>query len=1085
MSVAHRYYEAYEYDSAIAVLKGFTPSSKQERIEVYNFLGKCYLRRARVTEAYNSYDSAFRLSEGMEVTHRGNHMQALLGKIYCGQLSSKFRGDIANIYTILNIYKNEPLYTEELVNTYLALGTQYRYSYQQDSARKYFQLASSLADESHRALPVVFSEWAMSFIADNNYDSGHLSLDKAKYLALKQHPEDPLYVVMINLTQAKLYILQNMINEAKSLLVEETLPIVETKLDKNHIYYGLFHEYLSAIYADIADHQLAIKYALSAAVNYNSNKNAFLTAHIYTVIGNEYVVNNEPSQAIEYLQKSINVLENLDPHHKQLPVCHRMLATAYERRGDYDVALRLYNLAEELYKSHNLDNGSKGSLYFYRARLFDSMKLYTTAIDDYKSALKYLSKTIGNNSVKEAYLLSHISRSCLALEQSDSARYYLERAKQRITNTSSQNDVKLFTDWLQAKYYLQIGNKEAAESIIQKGIQEIYLGQGMLLDDELPPISLISDNVLLTEFLHLKVKLLESLITDKNAVSMLNRILRIYNYIINVEINNNRGRLMQSDKLEEQGDIAPIYQRAISVAFRLYTLTNNKTYIDEAFKLSEKYRSGILTEASGKHTAWSQANIPDSIRERDDRIRNEISYYQTQITGSNQRLEFDGNFIDQYQELLFEAKRRHEELISQLEADYPEYYDLKYSTEGLSIDETQKYLLPGQLLLTYFTEGKHTYAVYCTKYTMGSKRLDFDPNLVGALRSSLNEGEDAYLKYYKQFCRSSHELYKQLLQPILNDVHENIDRITIIPDGQLAYIPFEVLLTSPGDSTLYDYKSLDYLLKKYTVNYTYSANTLKTKAFASNNDDLKIKALAPEYHPAKRYKVRGASTDSSVNYVSLKWNKEEVKLLKSMYEGEFLDAKQATEQAFKHEISNFDIIHLAGHADVSPYSSDYSNIIFTHEEDSLEDGRLFNFELYNMHIPASMVVLNGCHTGFGELESGEGVMSLARAFLYAGCQSIVTTHWSYDDKTSFELMRFYYEFLSEGMHKDDALRVAKLKFIEDASAERAYPYYWGGTVIIGDSRPIFKDAINYWLWILVVGLALAGLAYGKVKRVRQ
>ena len=66
----------------------------------------------------------------------------------------------------------------------------------------------------------------------------------------------------------------------------------------------------------------------------------------------------------------------------------------------------------------------------------------------------------------------------------------------------------------------------------------------------------------------------------------------------------------------------------------------------------------------------------------------------------------------------------------------------------------------------------------------------------------------------------------------------------------------------------------------------------------------------------------------------------------------------------------------------------------------LEDNFLHVYELYNMKLPIDMAVLSACNTGFGKLETGEGFMSLGRAFAYAGCPSVVMSHWKVDDQAT-------------------------------------------------------------------------------------
>ena len=116
-----------------------------------------------------------------------------------------------------------------------------------------------------------------------------------------------------------------------------------------------------------------------------------------------------------------------------------------------------------------------------------------------------------------------------------------------------------------------------------------------------------------------------------------------------------------------------------------------------------------------------------------------------------------------------------------------------------------------------------------------------------------------------------------------------------------------------------------------------------------------------------------------------------------------------------------------------------------------EDGEqfLYNRDLYNLTLNAEMVVLSACETGIGELQKGEGIISLARGFSYAGAKSIITTLWSINDEKSKELMLSFYSNLKEGQTKDAALRQAKLDFIHKYS-HRAHPFFWAAFIPIGD-----------------------------------
>lgn len=152
----------------------------------------------------------------------------------------------------------------------------------------------------------------------------------------------------------------------------------------------------------------------------------------------------------------------------------------------------------------------------------------------------------------------------------------------------------------------------------------------------------------------------------------------------------------------------------------------------------------------------------------------------------------------------------------------------------------------------------------------------------------------------------------------------------------------------------------------------------------------------------------------------------------------------------------------------------FSRLAFTRSEnDTIEDNDLFTYEIYNMKLNAEMIVLSSCSSGFGKMQKGEGMMSLSRGFMYAGCPSIVMTLWQVSDRSSAELMSSFYKYLKHGKSKKEALRLAKIDYIENSDGLKANPYFWSAFVQVGDSSPLYrKTASFYWIIIVVVFVGL-------------
>ena len=99
-------------------------------------------------------------------------------------------------------------------------------------------------------------------------------------------------------------------------------------------------------------------------------------------------------------------------------------------------------------------------------------------------------------------------------------------------------------------------------------------------------------------------------------------------------------------------------------------------------------------------------------------------------------------------------------------------------------------------------------------------------------------------------------------------------------------------------------------------------------------------------------------------------------------------------------------------------------------------------------------------------------MSLSKGFYYAGAKSLVSSLWKVNDKSTVKLMEYFYQNLSEGKSKPEALRMAKLKYLESTDDELLkHPYYWAAFTVSGNADPI-SDPISPWWWLAIPGLAI-------------
>lgn len=160
------------------------------------------------------------------------------------------------------------------------------------------------------------------------------------------------------------------------------------------------------------------------------------------------------------------------------------------------------------------------------------------------------------------------------------------------------------------------------------------------------------------------------------------------------------------------------------------------------------------------------------------------------------------------------------------------------------------------------------------------------------------------------------------------------------------------------------------------------------------------------------------------------------------------------ETATSKQLGLFKVVHFATHGildEINPERSGVVLSLYDKQGRFHEEGFLSVKDIYELNLPVELVVLSACRTGLGKPVKGEGLIGLARAFMYAGSQRVLASLWKVDDDATAELMkRFYHHMLREGMTPSAALRAAQSSMSSDGPWRN--PYYWAGFVLQGEPR---------------------------------
>lgn len=777
------------------------------------------------------------------------------------------------------------------------------------------------------------------------------------------------------------------------------------------------------IYNDLHDLYKAQSYYEKALSIIGDNKSRYLS-QINNNLGNNYYNRHEYNKALDFFKKSLLIKKDIND--KNISSTLNGIANCYKQLKKYKEA--------DLYYLQSIDNiKSFGDENHYRlGTLYLNYGILQNEIKNKNSVLKYFD--LAYNVYLSNYGAKHPDVANCLMNMGD---FYGEQ-KQNITSL---------------KYY----QKAIISELDNFSDSTIYAN---------PDLNEIEPQILILSILKGKAKGFSNLYKENEKVSDLDFSLDTYDLCLNIIDKIRIGYQDEQSKFALSQNEKDTYTLAIEIAVQLYELTKDKSYKERAFKYAERSKAASLMSSLNDVNAKNVGGIPVELQEEEQQLRKDIASYREKIYEERKRLNSDRKKISEWQGKLFELNESYNQMVLRFEKDYPKYYDLKYRNNTIEMSELQSRLSSDEILIEYSISDSSlfTFIVTSDSFEITKQEINSDSlnHHIEEVRNALktNDFAENSSEFYQRYTKSAFNLYQTFIGPHSNVIQNK--KLVIIPDGKMAYVPFGVLIKQEANPDRMNYRDLDYLIKSNTITYQNSATigfSIEPAGF-SFTTSKSVLAFAPSYN----------GIDDSILYTErayrdklypLPYTKEEVNNISHVMEGDLYLDDFATEQNFKDHASDYDVLHLAMHTIIDDENPMYSKLVFTQTSDTVQDGLLNTHEIYNMNFNARMVVLSACNTGDGKLLKGEGVMSLARGFFYAGCPSIIMTLWTVEDQTGSNLMTNFYGYLSQGFEKDEALRQAKLKYLETADPLKSHPYFWSGYVTMGDVEPLYDfDIMN-------------------------
>jgi CHAT domain-containing protein/tetratricopeptide (TPR) repeat protein len=545
-----------------------------------------------------------------------------------------------------------------------------------------------------------------------------------------------------------------------------------------------------------------------------------------------------------------------------------------------------------------------------------------------------------------------------------------------------------------------------------------------------------------------------------------------------------------------------IYEASISLLMDLHKQAEDKGYDKEAFAASEKARARSLLELLAVARTDIRQGVDAGLLERERGLRDRVNDKAAQLS----RLLVARAADDKVAAAKSDYARTEEEL-QQVEAQIrkasPRYAALMQS-QTVSLAETRALLDKDSALLEYSLGKDRSFLWVITSDSMQTfalpKRADIEKSaravyeLLTARNRTIKfetvaEKRARIARAETEISQAASFLSRMVLAPAAKALAKK--RLLIVPDGALYYVPFAILpIANPqirNDRLL--------ILDHEVVNLPSASalamlrQELKGRVPASRTvaifadpvfgrEDERYKSVArkangtrpgsglvaksrgveaTEFSDLTRAAREGDGEDSGASLPRLPFTRQEAEAIAAIASTKqsqrLLDFSASRTRALGPELSQYRIIHFATHSFISSAHPQVSGVVLSliDENGDDQDGFIRAADVYNLKLPADLIVLSGCRTGLGREIRGEGMVGMTQSFMYAGAARVMVSLWDVQDEATADLMkRFYRGLLAEKLSPAAALRAAQVSMAGDK--RWSSPYYWAGFTLQGEPR---------------------------------
>jgi CHAT domain-containing protein/tetratricopeptide (TPR) repeat protein len=782
------------------------------------------------------------------------------------------------------------------------------------------------------------------------------------------------------------------------------------------------------IYFRLGENQKALDYYnQSLTIQRESGKNVRNTLSNIAVV---YAILGEPGRALEYLKDSLE-LQGAAKDVSGQAITHYFIAYAHISLGDVTKALEHYNAALALHRTTGNKRGEAITLDGLGVAMY-SLGERQKALEYHQQALELQRSTKDRRS--EAATLEHMGYvHAMSSELDQATRYYNEALSLSLAVGDRREEANVLQGL--ARVERERGDLPAARKRIEEAISKIEAMRGQ------------TDTQLRASYLGVK---------------------------------------------------HDAYQFYIDLLMRMHRANPTARNDATALRVSEQAHARSLLEMLTEARANIRHGVDAGLLERERTLSQQINAKaerQIQALGQNAKeraallnKEISG-LEDQYSQVQTAIRKTS-----------PAYAALT-QPQPLGLKEIQAQLDAGTVLLEYSLGDERSFLWAVTGdslktyelpkreqiekaarqvYDLLTARSQTKTTESPAQRQTRIAGMDAELQH------ASNELSQMVLGPIAPELRS--ERLVIVADGALQYVPFAALsvasrssVAARGHADSGQPTSYRPLIQDHEIISLPSASALAIQREGLRNRRPAANAVAVIADPvfagtdervgAKTGVARQAQGDGSagtriIEHLAddsglvirrLKFTRQEADQILAVAPRaknlRAIDFKASRATATSGELSDYRYVHFATHGYIDSERPDLSAVVLSlvDEQGKPQDGFLRTHDIYNLNLPAELVVLSACETGLGKEVKGEGLVGLTQGFMYAGARRVVVSLWNVNDKATADLMaRFYRGMLREKKTPAAALRAAQMEMSQQKPWQS--PYYWAAFTLQGEWR---------------------------------